>query len=207
MALTRKALAAMGIEEAQADEIIKIHTDVVNEIKDERDSLKDQLKDHEALKSKVEALEKESKQGDRSPYKKQYEDLTAEYEKLQKEYDDFKADTESKATRAKQRSAYKKLLAEAGVSEKFLDFVIKNAEADGKFANLEFDEDGSVKEAESVSKAISEDYASFIPSKEQTGVQTPKPPTNEGGQPTGQSRAALLAAKYHANLYGESKEG
>lgn len=208
MALTRTALSAMGIEEAQADEIIKMHTDVVNEIKDERDGLKDQLKDYDALQKKVKTLEDEAKQGDRSPYKKKYEDLVAENEALQKEFDSFKADTEAKATKAKQKKAYKKLLADAGVSDKFIDFVIKNAEADGKFAKLEFEEDGGVKDAEALSKAISEDYASFIPSKEQTGVQTPKPPANEGGQPSGQSRAAQLAAKYHADLYGEpTKEG
>ncbi len=206
MGLTRTALSAMGIEEAQVDEIIKMHTEVVNEIKDERDGLKDQLKDYKALQKKVETLEDEAKQGDRSPYKKKFEELTAEHEKLQKEFDDYKADTETKATKAKQKAAYKKLLADAGVSEKFLDFVIKNAEADGKFANLEFDDEGGVKDAEALSKAISEDYASFIPTKEQTGVQTPKPPANEGGQPSGQSRAAMLAAKYHANLYGETKE-
>lgn len=208
MALTRTALSAMGIEEAQADEIIKMHTDVVNEIKDERDGLKDQLKDYDALQKKVKTLEDEAKQGDRSPYKKKYEDLVAENEALQKEFDSFKADTEAKATKAKQKKAYKKLLADAGVSDKFIDFVIKNAEADGKFAKLEFEEDGGVKDAEALSKAISEDYASFIPSKEQQGVQTPKPPANEGGQPSGQSRAAQMAAKYHADLYGEpTKEG
>lgn len=206
MGITRKALSAMGIEEAQADEIIKMHTDVVNEIKDERDGLRNQLKGYDALKEKAKALEEESKQGDRSPYKKKYEDLVAEKEKLQAEFDSYKAETEAKATKAKQREAYRKLLAEAGVPDKFLDFVAKNAEADDKFGNLEFDDEGGVKDAAAISKAIAEEYASFIPTQEQTGVLTPNPPSNEGGQPAGQSRAAMLAAKYHANLYGETKE-
>ena len=40
MALTRKFLSALGIEEAKIDEIISAHADTVNALKEQRDSYK-----------------------------------------------------------------------------------------------------------------------------------------------------------------------
>ena len=40
MALTRKFLAALGIEDAKVDEIIQAHTDTVNGLKDEIEKYK-----------------------------------------------------------------------------------------------------------------------------------------------------------------------
>jgi hypothetical protein len=42
MALTRKFLAAMGIEAEKVDEIIAAHTETVNALKEERDTAKAQ---------------------------------------------------------------------------------------------------------------------------------------------------------------------
>lgn len=41
MALTRKLLRSMGIEDEKIDQIIDAHTETVNALKDERDGLKD----------------------------------------------------------------------------------------------------------------------------------------------------------------------
>ena len=40
MSLTRKALSAMGIEDEKIDQIIEMHTDVTNALKEERDTYK-----------------------------------------------------------------------------------------------------------------------------------------------------------------------
>ena len=41
MAMTRKFLKAMGIEEDQIEQIIEAHTETVSALKDERDSYKE----------------------------------------------------------------------------------------------------------------------------------------------------------------------
>ena len=52
MALTRRALKAMGIEDEKIDEIISMHTDTV-------DGLKDQVKTYEADAKKLPTVQKE----------------------------------------------------------------------------------------------------------------------------------------------------
>ena len=56
MALTRKFLRALGIEDDKVEEIIGAHLETVNPLKDERDNLKEQA-DHAAeLQKQVDAL-------------------------------------------------------------------------------------------------------------------------------------------------------
>ena len=45
MALTRKFLSALGIEEDKVDEIIKAHTETVDALKEQRDELKADAED------------------------------------------------------------------------------------------------------------------------------------------------------------------
>ena len=202
MGITRKALSAMGIEEAQADEIIKMHLDTVNPIKDERDALKASASKLEAVQNELNDLREASKNSDRSPYKAKYEEVLAQNEALQKEFDTYKADIEAKATLDAKKTAYRKLLSEAGVSDKRIDSVLRLAEVDGKLDGIEFDEEGKVKGLEDISKNISEDYSDYIVSQEKTGAETVNPPSNTVPELNVPSRATQMALQYHANLYG-----
>lgn len=202
MGITRKALSAMGIEEAQADEIIKMHLDTVNPIKDERDALKANVSKMEAVQTELNELKEASKNSDRSPYKAKYEDLLTQNEALQKEYDSYKADIEAKATLDAKKTAYRKLLSEAGVSEKRIGSVLRLAEVDGKLDGIEFDDEGKVKGLEDITKNISEDYSDYIVSQETTGAATVTPPSNTVPELNVPSRATQMALQYHANLYG-----
>ena len=57
MALTRKFLRALGIEDDKVEEIIGAHLETVNPLKDERDNLKEQADKATAedIKAKLEA--------------------------------------------------------------------------------------------------------------------------------------------------------
>lgn len=204
MALTRKALSAMGIEETQADEIIKMHLETVNPLKDERDSLKSASSRLEAVQKELDDFKKQVKDSDRSPYKAKYEEAVKATEALQAEFDKFKADVDAQATLAEKKNAYRKFLVDAGVSEKRIDSVLRLAEIDGKFDSIEF-EDGEVKGADEITKGIEEDYSDFIVKQKTTGAQTATPPSNNVPDIQSPSRATLLAQQYHANLYGEAK--
>lgn len=206
MALTRKFLAAMGIEEDKIEEIISAHTDTVNGLKEQVDKFRadaEKLPETEErlakANKKIADLENEDKD---SPFKQQYEELQKETKKLQKEFDDYKADIDAKAVLSKKTDAYKKLLKDAGISEKRINSVLKVSSID----DLEFEEDGSLKDAESLSEKIKDEWSDFIVEKHEQGAGTPKPPEGTGGSGREDSIASRLAAEYHANLYGSSKE-
>ena len=106
------------------------------------------------------------------------EDWESKYNELKTEYDQYKTDIEVKETKTAKEKAYGEL------------------------------EDGKIKGCDDVKKNIESEWSDFIVRQEEQGAQTATPPRNDlgGGRPTGQSRAAQLAAQYHDNLYGAVKE-
>ena len=201
MALSRKALTAMGIEEEKVDQIIEMHTATVNGLKDERDSYKAEADKLESVQKELDELKEAAKNGDRSPYKVKYEALLEEKEALQKDFDAFKADQEAKASKAAKQEAYKALLKEIGVSDKRIDSVLKVSDID----SFEL-EDGKLKNADDLKKSAKEEWADFIVTEGEQGAKTETPPAGNGSTPKQMSYAAMRAAEYHNNLYGGVKE-
>ena len=189
--LSRKMLAAMDIPAEKIDEIISAHTETVQAIKEERDSLKadaNKLPDVEAELSKV---------------KTELETLKSEgwqdkYSKLKSEYDGYKTDVETKAVTAAKTAAYRKLLKDAGVSEKRLDAVMKVTKLD----DIKLDKDGAIEGADKLTEGIKTEWADFIATEAPKGADVAKPPANTGGEIPTVSRAAQLTAQYHAEHYG-----
>lgn len=193
MALTRKFLAAMGIEPEKIDEIIDAHTETVDALKKERDGYR---VDAEKLTGVQQELDDLKKQKPTEDYKKKYDDLKIEY-------DGYKADVAAKETSAKKQAAYRKLLEKAGVSKKRIDSVIRVSDVDG----VELDDSGEIKDSDSKIESIKKEWSDFIVKNETHGASTPKPPkATGGGGDDGKSRAAEVAAKYYQNLYGGDKE-
>lgn len=204
MALTRKFLSALGIDDAKADEIIENHTATVNSIKAELESNKADAeklsKTEEQLKKvqkELDTLKAEAESKDEDEYKTKYNDL-------KKEYDDYKKSVKDKEIKESKTAAYKKLLKESNISEKRIDAILKLS--GDEINGIEFDKDGSVKDKESIVKGISENWADFIQSTETRGADTAKPPANNGGAGQKISRAKQIAQQYHEDLYGKIKE-
>ena len=174
MSLTRKALSAMGIEEAQIDQIIEMHTGVVNEIKEERDSLKSDAEKLPNVQKELDKLKEEvAKQGDENPYK-------VKYDALKEEFDTYKNEVKTKETTAKKTDAYRKMLKEAGVSEKRIDSVLKVSK--GNIDAVEFDDEGKIKDADDLVKGIKEEWSDFIVAEHTQGANTPNPPQRTDGK-------------------------
>ena len=184
MSLTRKALAAMGIGAEQIDQIIEMHTETVEALKSERDDAKAEAKkfkaDAEKLPQVTQELKdlKDSKGGD--AYKEKYDKLKEDFEK-------YKGEQVEKETKATKEKAYKKLLKEAGVSEKRFDKIIKVTDLTG----IELDENGKVKDAENVVKGIKDEWSDFIEATGATGASTSTPPKNTGGKMTKEDILAI----------------
>ena len=201
MSLTRKFLAAMGIEADKIDEIITAHSETVDALKEQRDSFK---KDAETLSEVQKQLsEAEEKVKELTDANKGNSGFEKKYNDLKKEYDDYKAGKEKEAEDAKIRNAYRNLLKDAGVSEKRLDAIIKVSD----LSAVKLDQDGKIEGADALTETIKKDWSDFIPTEGEEGAKTPTPPTGSGkSNSSNYERAAKIAHQYHVERFGEDKE-
>lgn len=197
MAFTRKFLTALGIEADKVDEIITAHIEVVDGLKGEIAKHEETAKKAEDLEKQLNAANEKLKAADNDGYKEKYNAEHAELEKL-------KADIAGKETLANKEKAYKNMLKEMGVPEKWYTRVLKSTDLN----DIELNEDGSIKGKDTLSESIKGEWGDIIPTVTVTGAQTSNPPANssaDGGKKI--SRAAQIAAQYHNDRYGETKEG
>lgn len=201
MSLTRKFLAAMGIEADKIDEIITAHSETVDALKEQRDSFK---KDSDALAEVQKKLsDAEEKIKTLSDETKGKADFEKKYTDLKKEYDDYKAGKEKEAKDAKIRNAYRNLLKDAGVSEKWLDPITRISD----LSAVKLDQDDKIEGADTLTEAIKKDYSDYIPALGEKGADTPTPPTPSGkSNSSNYERAAKIAHQYHVERFGEDKE-
>lgn len=210
MALSRKFLTALGIEPEKIDEIIEAHMTTVDGLKTERDSYKD-----DASKYKTTLDELETTKNDLATTKNELETLKnakpgenifeEKFNTLKEEYENYKADIEAKAVYETKEKAFRELLKEAGISERRFDAICKISK--DEIESIEFDKDNKVKESDKRLGEIKDGWKDFIVTEKREGENLPNPFGGAGQKtPPGESEAAKIAARYHANLYGQSSE-
>lgn len=170
MALTRKFLAALGIEADKVDEIINAHTETVDALKNERDSAKKDAEKLSAVQKELDELKAAQEKSGKDPWK-------VKYDAVREEFADYKKTVEAKETTAKKTEAFRALLKEAGIREKRIDAVLRVSDVD----SIEFDENGKVKDAKKIVDGIKSEWSDFIDSTDTKGAQTVNPPANNGG--------------------------
>lgn len=178
MALTRKMLKAMGIEDEKIDQIIEAHTETVESLKKDRDGYKEKSERVAELESEIENLKDDSK----NKWK-------TKYDALKEEFDGYKDAESKKAVKAAKQEAYKKLLKKAGVSEKRMASVIKVSDID----SIELNDEGNIKGADELEKTIKSEWSDFIVTTGERGADTSTPPANTGGSKM--SKEEILAIK------------
>lgn len=165
MALTRKMLKAMGIEEEKIEQIIDAHAETV-------DGLKEDVNKYKADAEKLPAVQKELddlKAAGDGGYKEKYE-------KEKKAFEDFKNEQTAKETKKAKEEAYRELLKAAGVSEKRIPAILKVTDLN----SVELDGD-KVKDADKLTETVKTDWADFIESSNTSGANTDNPPANNTG--------------------------
>ena len=200
--LTRKFLEALGIEDKVQDQIIERHNEVLNDIKAERDKYKEDAEGKDEIQKQLDELKKKQSEKDGEPselekVKKDLADKTAEYEK-------YKADIEAKETKVKKEEAFRKLLKDAGISEKRIDIVVKASPSE--IDSIAFDKEGNIKDSDKLTASVKETWADFVVTQQQGGAQVQNPPAGNGGGAPKPSRAAELFKQHTANMYGTKKE-
>lgn len=175
MAFSRSFLKSTGLTDEQITAVIEEHTAVTDALKAERDKFKGEASKAADLQKQLEELQSGE------DYKQRYEDE-------HKAFEDYKKKAAQDAEVAKVKAAYRKLLAEEGISEKRLDSILKVTD----LSKMKIDKDGNLENADELKKAINEEWSEFKTTVTEKGAQVDKPP--QTGKPV-KTREEILAIK------------
>ena len=167
MALTRKFLEALGIEQAKIDEIISAHTEVTNALKADRDNYKEKAEKYDETKTELDKAKSELEKVNKDEYKTKYESLESEFNK-------YKTDIAEKEVKVKKEEAYKKMLKEIGVNEKSIDVIVKVKD----LSSLNLDDKGNIVDVDTLKESEKKDWEGFIIESEVHGQTPSTPPDN-----------------------------
>lgn len=184
MALTRKFLAAMGISDAQIDQIIEAHRETVDALKDDRDKYKEDAEKLTSVTKERDELKAAADKASKDPYK-------VKYDAIKEEFEQYKTEQKNRETAAKKNDLVRAMLKEIGIAEKRIDAVMRVTDT----GSIELDAEGKIQNAGELKKQLKDEWADFIVRTEQKGADVANPPGNNGGsKPT---RAEIYAKDEH----------
>lgn len=181
MALTRKMLKAMGIEDDKAEQIIEAHTETIEGLrafKADAERLPEVQAQLEAAQAALEAAQKDGFKG--------------KYDVLKGEFDAFKASVEAEKSRGAKESAYRTVLKTAGLPDTLLDRIV--AVSGSAIDTLELDDRGAAKNSAQLVETVKTEWADFIPSTSVRGAAVETPPA----APPAPDYDAMSDAEYYA---------
>lgn len=193
MALTRRALKAMGIEDEKIDEIINMHTETVDGLKADVAKYKADAETLPGIQKQLEKAQADLEAGKKDSYK-------VKYEALKEEFEGYKSEQTKKEARSAKEKAYRELLKQAGVSEKRLDAVLRVSDVD----SVELDEKGTIKDADKLTESIKSEWADFIGTTSIQGARTATPPASTGGN--GMTKADIYKKDDHGRYVMSAAE-
>lgn len=167
MALTRKYLQAMGLEEDKIDSIISAHTEVTDALKKERDSYKEAADKLPNVEKELETLKSAANEGNKDTWK-------VKYEALKEEHEAYKAEIDAKQTADNKIKALKAMLREIGVSDKRIDTVAKVTNLD----DIKLDSEGKVENSDTLKESLKTEWSDFITTDGVKGANVSNPPSN-----------------------------
>lgn len=198
MALTKKMLKAMNLEDPQIEQIFEAHEESISALRSVRDDLQDKLQKAESENERLATVEKDLARANMrlEDAQKAADDL----KQLRQEYDAYKLEIREKTVSEGKRKAYKKMLVDAGIPEKRHDAILKVTD----LAKLDLAEDGTLGNAADLSKTIKSEWADFIVTEKKQGADTPTPPTNTGGSTF--EKMSLAEKMSYANEHPDDTE-
>ena len=192
MALTRKMLKAMGIDEDKIDQIIDEHAESVDALKKQRDEAREQAEGTEEIRKQLEDARSELEASRSDGYK-------AKYDELKGEFDGYKADVEAKAAQAEARSLFKAQVEALGITGSRADSIVRATDL-GAFEV----KDGAYTDPDAVKASIEKEWADFIPKKTTEGAQVAHPPAQSGGAVT-KEQFAGMSIRQRNELYNTDR--
>lgn len=183
MALTRKFLKAMGIEDEKIEQIIEAHTETMSGLKDSLEKaeaaakdLPDVQKELDTVKADLEAVRKDG-----------WKD---KHDTLKKEFEDYKKGVTAKETKAAKEAAARAYYQEKGITGKALDIALRGSGAE--IEALELGGDGKIKDSAALEALVKGDFAGLVSTTTTTGANTANPPTGTGGKYTDKNQIMAI---------------
>ena len=191
MALTRKMLKAMGIEEEKIDQIIEAHTETTDALKNELNGYKE---DAGKLKEVQRELNEIKSAGN--------EDWKAKHDAVKKEYDDYKADLANKEVLGTKKAAFANIAKSKGITdEKLITLITNNYD----FSKEELDGD-KLKNEKAIGDFLTTEYSGFIAKDGKEGASVERPPVNTGGSKTKEEILAIKDGHERRKAMAENPE-
>lgn len=184
MALTRKMLKAMGIEDEKIDQIVEAHTETVDALKKERDEARTEADRLPDVQKQLDKLKQEREEADGKDKWK------LKYDALKDEFDQYKSGIDAEKTKEAKEKALKEFLLGIGIDEKRVAAVVRVTDLDG----IEI-EDGKMKDADGkLAEEYKKEWADFIVTKSNKTPPPDTPPVNNGGG-GGMTREQIMKIK------------
>ena len=164
MALTRKFLKALGLEDDKIDEIITAHGDTVTALKEEI----------EKAKQEAEGLDAVKKERDR--YKQDYEALqktSGDAAKVQAEFDAYKQEVAEAKLSAQRDAAFDSIAMEAGVERPAFRAALRKIY---DMSRLDMVDSGNAKNRADIVKQIQTEHKDFVGKVNTNGTPPVTPP-------------------------------
>lgn len=171
MALTRKMLKAMGIEDEKIDQIIDAHTETVDGLKADIEKYRTDAEKLPGVQKELETAQADLEAGKKDSWK-------VKYDAIKEEFEGYKSEQTKKETMAAKESAYRNLLKATGINEKRIESVLKVSDVD----SLELDDKGAIKDAAKLTDSIKTEWADFITTTTTKGAESHTPPQNNNGK-------------------------
>ena len=190
MALTRKYLKALGIEDEKIEQIIEAHTETVDGLKNERDGFKASADKLAEVQKELDGL-------------KAGGDFKDKYEKEHKAFEEYKSGITAKETRAAKEKAVRAYLESKNIKGGNLDIAIRGMNAEIEAAELDGEK---IKDTKALDDLIGGAYKGLVVTSQQTGTNTSNPPANGGGEKTQAELDAMSDADYYKAMYTAKKE-
>ena len=164
MALTRKMLKAMGIEEEKIDQIIEAHSETVQGLKDKLEEAEGKAKDYDTIKAENDKLKADG------GYKEKYEKEHSDFEAFKKTVNDEK-------NKSAKEAAVKAFFESKNITGKNLDIAMRGSAAEISDVVLE---DGKIKDSSKLEALVKDTFAGLVEKSSQNGAKTPTPPGGGG---------------------------
>lgn len=178
MALTRKMLEALGVEDKAIEQIIEAHAETVKGLKDKLEEAEKKAETADELQKEVDSLKKG--------------DYKAKYEKEHSEYEAYKKEMTDKETRTAKEAAAKAYFEEKNITGKNLEIAMRGAK--DEVLGLELDANGKIKDSKALDELVSGTYAGLVVTTQVRGSKTPNPPGGTGSG-TALSKAEIMKIK------------
>lgn len=180
MALTRKALKAMGLTDEQVDSIVEMHTETVDALKEKIRTAEEKAADYDKVKKDLEDL-------------KGGKDYKAEYAKLESEFKAYKKDVTDKETAAAKNKAVRAYFESKGIKGANLEIAMRGAKDEISAVELDGDK---IKDDKALEALVNGDFKALIVSTSTQGAAPVNPPAGGG---------SVLKSK--AEIYAKDEKG